>query len=81
MADLRGISLAPPGPPWGPSIGIEMTLETIEPGFTVGSSYEILSLVVDCTPVPPRPYAVAFDDTGHLKLVDLGKLRRVETPA
>jgi hypothetical protein len=76
MADLRAITLAPPGAPWGPNTVIEMTLETVEPGFTVGTSYGVLSLVVDCAPTPPKPFAVMFDDTGHLKLVDLGKLAR-----
>jgi len=77
MADLRAITLAPTAGSWqGTYNGILMELEAMEPGFTVGLRYEILSLVVDCQPTPPKPYAVAFDDTGHLRLVDLGKLRR-----
>lgn len=81
MADMRAISLAPPAAPWqGTEAGILMQLETAEPNFTVGNKYDVLSLVVDCQPTTPKPYAVMFDDDGHLKIVDLGKLRRPPPP-
>jgi hypothetical protein len=81
MADIRAISLTPPGAPWaGDSGGIVMELETAETGFTVGNAYEVLSLLVDSAPVPPKPYAVCFNDDGYLRIVDLGKLKRASPP-
>lgn len=76
--DLRSITLVPKTTLGTQHRPLEMVLDVGEPNFTVGQSYEILSLVVDCdVALPkPRPYAVCFDDDGHLKLVDLGKLRR-----
>lgn len=76
MADLRSIALAPVRPEWqGANNGINMLLEAAEPGFTVGSVYEMLGVVVDVAPATPKPYGVVFDDSGHMKVVDLGKLK------
>jgi hypothetical protein len=77
MADIRSISLVPG---WqGSNSRIVMELEATEPNMTIGNQYELVALLVDSQPVPPKPFALMLDDTGHFRLVDLGKVRRPTT--
>jgi hypothetical protein len=73
MPDHRGI---PPFVAGGPVFLTPLELETAEPNMTVGNQYELVALLVDSQPVPPKPFALMLDDTGHFRLVDLGKVRR-----
>lgn len=72
--DLRGI----PFNPTGPASSLMMRLDSAQAGFTVGNTYEIIGLVVDSDAAlaQPKPYAITFNDAGHLAVVDTSKLSR-----